>query len=207
MRSHPYATALSEEAEPQSAPPAVDKGKSRLVPRINFLDPRGPKVPAYLKPSPRNSILKVSMSSPNLKGKQRWLSAETWCDAVILPRPRFALKLIDGIDAQGGSGRIVSPPPSPIRAGHSPLPNESIQPRPEPAAQQAALTKARSIGNLRASPTRTEGSKPAPHPVSQPQLQPEASTSMALRPPRPKSWAWDDLALPSPVPSLAKYVS
>lgn len=198
LRSHPYAYPYVEPAQPQSAPPALDRGKGRLVvPRITLLDPRGPKIPAYLKPSPRNSLLKASISTPNLKGKQRWLAAETWCDALILPRPRFAMKLVDG--AEGGSGRLVSPPPSPIRADAPPDPAASIQPRPGPAAQQAALSKARSTGQF-------ESPRPAPAPPSPPPTQPVASTSTALRPPRPKSWAWDDLALPSPVPSLAKCV-
>lgn len=196
LRSHPYAYPFPqpETAEPQSAPAATDKGKGRLVvPRINFLDPRGSKVPAYLKPSPRNSLLKTSMSTPNLKGKQRWLAAETWCDAIILPRPRFALKLVES--GEGGSGRIVSPPPSPVLPDNS---DESIQARPGPAAQHAAMTRARTMSR--------QGASSPPKPEPEPEPQPEASTSQNLRPPRPKSWAWDDLALPSPVPSLAKYV-
>ncbi|KIP07213.1 hypothetical protein PHLGIDRAFT_127761 [Phlebiopsis gigantea 11061_1 CR5-6] len=199
LRSHPYAYPFptSEATESRSAPPAADKGKGRLVvPRITLLDPRGPKVPAYLKPSPRNSLLKASISTPNLKGKQRWLAAETWCDALIFPRPRFAMRLIDGEP----SGRLVSPPPSPVLPGAPSEPNSSIQQRPGPAAQHAALVKTRSVGNLRASPTKAEGSKPAPSAPPQP----EGSTSRNLRPLRPKSWAWDDLALPSPVPSLAR---
>ncbi|GJE85336.1 hypothetical protein PsYK624_014150 [Phanerochaete sordida] len=195
LRSHPYAYPFPqpETAEPQSAPAAVDKGKGRLVvPRINFLDARTSKVPAYLKPSPRNSLLKASMSTPNLKGRQRWLAAETWCDAIILPRPRFALKL-EATEAT--SGRIVSPPPSPVLPGNS---DESGHARPGPAAQHAAMTRARSMSRVGASPPPPK-QEPAPTPPPA-----EASTSRNLRPPRPKSWAWDDLALPSPVPSLAK---
>lgn len=83
--------------------------------------------------------LKISVSTPNLRdaqqryqssplspgiptGVDRWLSAETWCDAVFLPRPRFKMKqgngsgLLDlrGSDKSKSSGRIVSPPPTPI---------------------------------------------------------------------------------------------
>lgn len=213
MRSHPYAYPFPSADVPealQSAPPVVDKGKGRLlVPRklsITLLDPRGPKVPAYLKPSPRSSVLKASLSTPNLrnipKGKQRWLSAETWCDALILPRPRFALRLVD---TTGASGRIVSPPPSPILPTRTPDPN-TIQPRPGLNTQKA-LKKARSMGNLIStsrSPTPPEQRKRDITPDPLPPV-PVAGSS-TLKPPRPRSFAWDDLALPSPVPSLAKYV-
>ncbi|EKM57675.1 uncharacterized protein PHACADRAFT_26288 [Phanerochaete carnosa HHB-10118-sp] len=100
--AHPDPSAPA--SEPQGAPATTaNKGKARLVvPRINFLDPRagprgaagtagtagagagaeaaaaaGARVPDYLKPSPRNSLLKASISTPNLKGRQRWLAAET----------------------------------------------------------------------------------------------------------------------------------
>lgn len=202
MRSHPYAHAhsgSSEEAQDEAPIPAADKGKGRmLMTRITLLDPRGPKIPDYLKPSPRNSVLKASVSTPNLrnipKGRQRWLAAETWCDALILPRPRFAMKLVD--PNSEGSGRIVSPPPSPILPGHASDPNESIQPRPPPGAQQAAIKKARSTGNLPAS-------SPPPPPAEEVKS-PQSVAIKSSRPLRPKSWAWDDLALPSPVPSLAQ---
>jgi len=62
---------------------------------------------------------------PPPKPKDRWLSAETWCDALLFPRPK--LKLKQGKNATifsqgdesfiGGpapSGRIISPPPSPV---------------------------------------------------------------------------------------------
>ena len=211
MRPHPYAYPFpsSEVPEPRSAPPVVDKGKGRLlVPRITLLDPRGPKVPAYLKPSPRNSILKASMSTPNLrnlpKGRHKWLAAETWCDALILPRPRFAMRLIDeGVN----DGRIVSPPPSPLGSNHRPDPNISIQQRPAPGVQRA-LKKARSMGTLISNPSPVpQGSEEQDvAPLSHPQPTPASSQSKPARPPRPKSFALDDLALLSPVPSLSTYV-
>ena len=46
------------------------------------------------------------------KIKDRWLSAETWCDAVLFPRPRLKAGIVPPLG--GGSGRIVSPPGSPI---------------------------------------------------------------------------------------------
>ena len=223
MRSHPYAYPFpsTELASAPRSAPAVDKGKGRLhVPRITLLDPRGPKVPDYLKPSPRNSVLKVSMSTPNLrhlpKGKQKWLSAETWCDAIILPRPRFAMRLIDE-NPRGGSGRIVSPPPSPLSSGHQLDLTTSLTQRPSIAVQKS-LKKARSMGNLPSGPSALQEPR-----AQQPELPPVASTSAnpppppiivqtqaatgntsSSRPYRPKSWAWDDLALPSPMPSLTE---
>lgn len=212
MRSHPYAYAFpSSEPEPQCAPPLVDKGKGRLlVPRITLLDPRGPKVPDYLKPSPRSSILKASMSTPNLrnlpKGKHKWLAAETWCDALILPRPRFAMRLID---EGAATGRIVSPPASPLGSDHKPDPNVSIQPRPGPSLQKA-LKKARSMGTLIStpSPPPPERHEVAPTPSAPPPPPPAQAHGQQKppRPPRPRSFAYDDLALLSPVPSLSKYV-
>ena len=64
---------------------------------------------------------------PPLKLKDRWLSAETWCDALLFPRPRLKVKQdkaaalysqgdesFIGGPAPSASGRIVSPPPSPL---------------------------------------------------------------------------------------------
>lgn len=202
LRSHPYAYPFPETAapEPHSAPAALDKGKGRLLhtPKISFnlLDARGASkdIPAYLKPSPRSSLLKASVSTPNLrnipKGKQRWWAAESWCDAIILPRPRFALRFVD----PSGSGRIVSPPPSPIMF---PSQTPTMQRRPEPPESKSPQ-KVRSMGNLIGSPSS---------PREKPQDIPPAAESSTRKALRPKSFAWDDLALPSPVPSLAKYVS
>ncbi|CAL1698942.1 unnamed protein product [Somion occarium] len=217
LRSHPYAVAFpstSAPSQPQSAPPiARDKGKAKLLDpgklTITWLDPRGQnRVPAYLKPSPRNSILKASLSTPNLrdipKGKQRWLSAETWCDAIILPRPRFALRLVEGAP----SGRIVSPPESPVLS-----PGETQDSRnkfvKDPAAPPGQTPEQSvSMGNLIStsppSPPQSREAEPTRRasPASPVEKPPER-----LKPPRPKSWALDDLALPSPVPSLAQVLA
>ncbi|KAF7799650.1 hypothetical protein EIP86_010890 [Pleurotus ostreatoroseus] len=202
--SHPYAYAFPETAvpEPHSAPAAVEKGKGRLLnaPKISFnlLDPRGASkdVPDYLKPSPRNSLLKASISTPNLrhipKGKQRWWAAETWCDAIMFPRPRFALRFVD----PSGSGRIVSPPPSPIMFS-SQTPTMSRKPEGSEKSQEKSPKKARSMGNMMAS---AQSHSTGGHEVEEVPI----AESSTRRPPRPKSFAWDDLALPSPVPSLAK---
>ncbi|KAI0715896.1 hypothetical protein C8T65DRAFT_642804 [Cerioporus squamosus] len=94
------------------------------------------------------------------KGKQRWLSAETWCDALMksLKKSHSAIQL---------SSRPE--PPSPPR--FVPVRQE---PRPEPGPSNIAQ----------------------PQPIL-------ANANTHLKPFRPKSWALDDLALPSPAPSLA----
>ncbi|KAI0715891.1 hypothetical protein C8T65DRAFT_642778 [Cerioporus squamosus] len=221
-RRHPYAYATpAPPPAPVSSPVVPPRNKSAPKLSVQLLDPlaRKPTAPAYLLPAQRPSrlSLKASMSTPNLraatgtgsvlpKGKQRWLSAETWCDALILPRPRFALRVIDG---EGGSGRIVSPPGSPI-----------WPPGTEPSVEGASLAKVKSLKKSHSAiqlssrpeppspprfvPVRQEP-RPEPGPSNIAQPQPIlANANTHLKPFRPKSWALDDLALPSPVPSLAK---
>lgn len=226
-RRHPYALATPAPSVPP--PPPVSSPVVTTAPRKNpttsrfsvrLLDPLAekPTAPAYLLPSRRPSriSLKASMSTPNLrqatgtaavlpKGKQRWLSAETWCDALILPRPRFAMRLLEG--EEGGSGRIVSPPGSPL-----------WPPGMEPPLQAAGakiLKKSHSAIQLSSRPHQ-QASPPRPAPVQEEPVrempvagpsrvvQVKDDTNTHLRPPRPKSFALDDLALPSPVPSLSK---
>lgn len=245
------------------------KLKSRLLDThklsITLLDPLSHnRVPAYLKPSPRNSLLKGSLSTPNLrnvqnlnlrklevpKGKQRWLSAETWCDALILPRPRFALRLVDSgagesLAANGGSvlsgriggagggngvsvvgaslsRRIVSPPGSPI------LPEEArIISRENSSKESYGVERGEGYPTGRGAGGRyTEGSSSnRPLVVERSEVVRQDVGEIVgsaiidgregahggglgernAKPLRPKSWAWDDLAVPSPVPSLSKY--
>ncbi|KAI8974784.1 hypothetical protein BD414DRAFT_423838 [Trametes punicea] len=224
-RRHPYAYATPV---PSAPPPPVSSPVVRAAPQKTFaaskfsvrlLDPHNekPTAPAYLLPAPRPSRLsiKASMSTPNLrqaagttsvlpKGKQRWLSAETWCDAMILPRPRFALRVVDD-EGVLTSGRIVSPPESPLWP-------PGVEPPLDTAGK--ALKKSQSAIQLRSaghvpSPPRPDPLREEPVPEV-----PEAGPSRMVpqsedatthrRPHRPKSFALDDLALPSPVPSLSK---
>ncbi|TCD63367.1 hypothetical protein EIP91_005620 [Steccherinum ochraceum] len=209
---HPYA-AVPGPPEPRKVPPAPPKHKTRFLDpsklNLTLLDPRGPKVPDYLKPSPRNSVLKASASTPNLRdiprGKQRWLSAETWCDALILPRPRFAMRLVEG----GPSGRIVSPPDSPLSPSEAKFPltgTRSGSTQSYGNGSSKSLKKSRSMGNLFGA-----GSSAAVSPVKEKPATPVTPVinepgPSRLVPNRPKSWALDDLAIPSPVPSLAQVV-
>lgn len=210
LSSHPYAIAFPSASQTQSIPPTPYKGKAKVLNpgklTITWLDPRQKSVPGYLKPSPRSSVLKASLSTPNLrdlpKGKQRWLSAETWCDALILPRPRFALRLAEG----QSSGRIVSPPGSPVSSPEE-TPKDMRNRFAKDPASAPLLKQSASLSNLMSTPTvhappsqSPEGATPV---TAVPVINEPAKT---LRPHRPKSWALDDLALPSPVPSLAQCV-
>jgi hypothetical protein len=89
--------------------PNYTSGPSNAIPRS------APPVPLLTK------------QLPPPKPKDRWLSAETWCDALLFPRPKLKVKQGKGatIFSQGdesfiggpapsGSGRIISPPPSPV---------------------------------------------------------------------------------------------
>ncbi|KAG6915717.1 hypothetical protein DXG01_010275 [Tephrocybe rancida] len=179
--------------------------------------------PSLTHPS-QNKALKNSVSTPNLriatsaplsqhlpakaspktKTKDRWLAAETWCDALLFPRPRLRMKAPGGEDK---ASRIVSLPPSPVQRGHVALPGT-----PEEGVESRVLAHSRSlvdVGKSRVAPVEeTSNKEPGPSSIPtglQPMsgLPPPIQTSRA---PRPKSWALDDLALPTPVPSLARVV-
>ena len=125
------------------------------------------------------------------KAKDRWLSAETWCDALLLPRPRLKSGVVPAL---GGSGRIVSPPGSPVE--RSLIGSTGTR---EPSVVSRVLAHSRSLMDLNKPAGLSNYSYPA------------ASTSAAReRDPRaglqPSTFAQDDLALPTPVPSLRRYV-
>jgi serine/arginine repetitive matrix protein 2 len=131
--------------------------------------------------------------------KDRWLSAETWCDAVLFPRPRLRVKQLDepGFVA---SGRIVSPP-------GSPLPRSFVDTGIEPPGKgkglaSRVLVHSRSLADLKASMPEA-GPSSIPYgaiPFVQDDLPPPERSAIP-RPPRPKSFAQDDMSL---VPSLAR---
>ncbi|KAF5391381.1 hypothetical protein D9757_001873 [Collybiopsis confluens] len=219
--THPYAYVLSTpmaqaETVQSASPPKTHFDRSPI--RHIYLEKNPSRiVNSHLIPqATRHSLvhsLQNSTSTPNLrnasqikptlpKGKDRWLSAETWCDALLFPRPRFKVKRDKGSKSSrdssfSGSGRIVSPPGSPV-FGYSHDGNA-----PQNSIASRVLAHSRSMLELR-----------EPGPSGQPRADmprvPEApeqvvqSSSSALRPPRPKSWALDDLALPSPIPSLSR---
>lgn len=129
------------------------------------------------------------------KAKDRWLSAETWCDALLFPRPRLKSGIVPTLGG-GGSGRIVSPPGSPVRRSGS----TGTQ---EPSVVSRVLAHSRSLMDLNTPagfsssysypPATSVAHERVPRAVPRPGLQ-------------PTTFAQDDLALPSPVPSLRRYV-
>lgn len=184
QQRHPYATASSTLGK------TLPIQMNSQTQKDDHVKPPQKKVPAHLKPSSRASLLKASMSTPDLrsasrqpamyiKAKTHWLSAETWCDAFMFPRPRFLLRHLEE-DSTTPKHRLTSPV-------------ESIISEPKEApAEPKSLKKSQSVSELRTSnfskvvPVRTERNN--------------APQSRSV--PRPRSFALDDLALPSPMPSL-----
>ena len=217
LSAHPYAHAhpTSHSGAPRRAPivsppitqsRSLDKGKgvdrSYQYPQPPSLDTLNvAEVPPHLRPTPRTSLLKT-ISAPNLRnlsrgisvrkpsttpsrGKSRWLSPETWCDALLFPRPRF-LEHIDGDSLHPIAQRNVS-----IPAPKAPMP-----------LGRPWLRESRSAVNLHVTSDLSRGP-----PRAEPMLMPKTSRE-GDRPwssfSRPRSFALDDLAVPSPVPSLAR---
>jgi len=218
LSAHPYAhTSPSSRAEaprrapivPPSAPHSSDKGKgidrSYRYPRPLALDTlNNTEVPAHLKPASRTSLFKT-ISAPNLhnlsrgvsankssRGKsRRWLSPETWCDALLFPRPRF-MEYIDDEPPQSFSHRYATPT------------RVEVHPARDPKPVQTAL-RSHSAVNLHAPMSEASRGPPRAEPMLMAREPPNASGPSS--PVRPRSFAQDDLALPSPVPSLARSVA
>ena len=223
LSSHPYAHPFStSRTEPPrraiAVPPAslsLDKGKG--VDRSHqYPPPSAPdtltntrQVPAHLRPASRTSLFKT-ISAPNLRnfsrdfsmskhvpsrGKSRWLSPETWCDALLFPRPRF-LEYIDDDPPYPFNDQQ----PSPIRP---PEMTRTIRKPPRPL--QMTLRGSQSAVNLLAP---NSGSSRGP-PRAEPLLMVRRGSTDAdeqSSPGRPLSFAQDDIALPSPVLSLTRLV-
>lgn len=224
LSSHPYAhtfsTARTEPLRPPIvipllASPSSDKGKG--VDRSpQYPQPPAPDtisntrpVPPHLRPASRNSLFKT-ISAPNLRnfsrdfsmgkhlpsrGKSRWLSPETWCDALLFPRPRF-LEYIDDDPPCPFNNRQ----PSPTRGPEMTRTAKKI-PRP----LQMTLRGSQSAVNLLAP---NSGSSRGP-PRAEPMLMVRRGSNDAngrSSPGRPLSFAQDDMALPSPVLSLSRLV-
>ncbi|KAG2127112.1 hypothetical protein DEU56DRAFT_958915 [Suillus clintonianus] len=65
-------------------------------------------------------------STPPVSGVDRWLSPETWCDALFFPRPCLRSERAHG-QYGGSSGRIISPPITPVAEGASPRLSPAIR--------------------------------------------------------------------------------
>ncbi|PPQ70345.1 hypothetical protein CVT25_000125 [Psilocybe cyanescens] len=140
------------------------------------------------------------------RGMDRWLSAETWCDALLFPRPRLRIKQepVEGpIKVKESSGRIVSPPLTPT--GEDDLESQQQQQQQtkrEPGIASRVLAHSRSMVDLHKGHRKPEDIQHAYPSKLQRDPQSSRAGAQSSRPPRPKSFAQDDLAL-LPVPSLA----
>lgn len=219
LSAHPYANAYPSQPGPPRRAPIVspplahshslDKGKgvdrSYQYPQPPSLDTLNvAEVPSHLRPTSRISLLKT-ISAPNLRnlsrslpirkptpsrGKSRWLSPETWCDALLFPRPRF-LEHIDGEPLQPVGQRNVSiPPPRAHTLSHNDRERKPLG--------RLWIRASRSAVNLHV-PDSSRGP-----PRAEPRLMAADGWSSFSR---PRSFAQDDLALPSPVPSIVRCAS
>ncbi|KAF9266272.1 hypothetical protein L218DRAFT_897317 [Marasmius fiardii PR-910] len=231
---HPYAYTFPSPSYPsdvpQSAPPMQKTHFQSIHPPLDSTRTPIPHMSTsphnlrHLAFPPHQISLSHSTSTPNLRGKvrppysqsrknfkDRLLSAETWCDALLFPRPRLKIKR-DGASGDSTpsytSGRIVSPPGSPVADYFS---NRLAA---ETGIASRVLANSRSLVDLstsRAGPSTLRREVPLPPPVLTEVKQNKSETTplanpppAPVRPPRPKSWALDDLVLPSPVPSLSR---
>ncbi|KAI5120060.1 hypothetical protein M0805_007810 [Coniferiporia weirii] len=147
-----------------------------------------------LRGSPIKNANRKTPSSPSTKSGAgtKWLSAETWCDALLFPRPRFRLR----------TAHVISPPMSPVQ--NTPPHSAPPQGRSPKKGLLATVGSRDGQKDLLVPPSAPAILFPAQKSLPPAPVQPEAGPSdKPLRPPRPKSFALDDLALPSPVPSLA----
>ncbi|KAJ2928231.1 hypothetical protein H1R20_g8844, partial [Candolleomyces eurysporus] len=190
---HPYAYIFPKQQDPD---PSESRNHDvshplRDAPRLAFASPAASNQ-STPPPPQTNGLglkqLKNSSSTPNLRspnkytpprGIERWLSAETWCDAILFPRPRLKIK-------EERSPRIISPPGSPLDADQSSKNSTA-------AVTSRVLAHSQSLVNLSASKKQA---------VQEPLLAPPARAGEKA--PRPKSFALDDLALIKPVLSLER---
>lgn len=150
-------------------------------------------------------------SPPPATGSDRWLSAETWCDALFFPRPRLKVKGSRGRYG-GSSGRIVSPPVTPISEDAPPRRSPAIlggRPRVLSATHDAprtrVLSKSRSTDVL-SGPSISRRPRTAPTP--QRRGDPDTVLEINLKDPEPVPDAstvpQQELRPTSPVPSLTQ---
>ncbi|EMD32194.1 hypothetical protein CERSUDRAFT_99594 [Gelatoporia subvermispora B] len=248
-RAHPPA------ASPTSVPPSAFPAYAHTLParaptHARTVPPSPPAAGAShaRKASGAPLALKASASTPDLRPRRdtsagssmrkvgRWLAADGWCAALVLPRPNFVLR-VEGSDAGSATGvaagrRLISPGTSPLLG---PGEWEGRTSEAQGEGGEGEGEKAESVDGCRhgcrgrgqwdvdaipaAGPSRLAdvpgmlraGRTEPGHSAGMLQV-PEAGDSpakgkgkeMEAKKARPRSFAWDDLALPSPVPSLSK---
>ncbi|KAG6812624.1 hypothetical protein H0H92_001843 [Tricholoma furcatifolium] len=221
---HPYSYAFptrpSVDNGLQATPLILSNVKYVKAPILPVTEPRHQPFARVIPLQTGLKRLQNSVSTPDLriiprrrspklplmaKVKDRWLSAETWCDAILFPRPRLKMKTPHG---ESSSDRIVSLPPSPVPYGP---PGQSMSARViEQGMPSRVLAHSRSLADLVRPPADPPFERTS-H-VMEPAVQPpklhvsQPSDSGTNKPDRPKSWALDDLDLPTAVPSLAQVV-
>ncbi|KAG2034130.1 hypothetical protein BDR03DRAFT_640050 [Suillus americanus] len=207
---------------------------NNLAPRGRTLtyaiDPRSDRAATLVTNArPLTSPLKSSVSTPNLfatsrdkqpsqqntkstppvAGVERWLSPETWCNALFFPRPRLKVKRAH--EPHGGSsGRILSPPITPVAEGATPrLSPALLGGRPQISLvttdalkEHHTLLKSRSAVDVLSGPSissrpRTAPMQPCPDPIEGINLEESESVPAA-------STAQQELRPSTPVPSLTQ---
>lgn len=219
---HPYATAHPQTQVGDTELPSSSKRGLTFTQPIR--KPASADTPHFHLPRPMAQMqqLKNSISTPDLriasrasskpplpirigtsypKGKDRWLSAETWCDALLFPRPRLKVKQdSEASPSIMGSGRIVSPPGTPIvQASFTQQMSQEVMPS-RVLAHSRSMMDLSKRNEATGHPQSKQGS-PSKHAASR--TRPEvnlhtakdSSSSAHLKPHRPKSFAQDDLAL------------
>ncbi|KIJ14660.1 hypothetical protein PAXINDRAFT_169592 [Paxillus involutus ATCC 200175] len=141
---------------------------------------------------------------PASRRQERWLAAETWCDALLFPRPRFKVKQ-GPWQYTGASQRIVTThiegdPNGSIRAG-SPGRPRSVSATLNTARARPTLTKSRSAADLRKPSTglSRSGFEPALETLVD---EPTPRESVADHVPSSEA----ELSLPDPPPSLTQVI-
>lgn len=216
--AHPYANVYSireEFAAPRTAPlpplnmsmagPAYSRQRIPL-PANSSLNPSATPLDSHGRLNLSTRALKSSVSVPNLHSARslkrkpskltdndttsgKWLSAQSWCDSFLFPRPRLKGRAIsisppespeDGLPVAWSSGQQSS--------GHQ-----------KEVYQSRVLAHSRSMVNMREEP------KLVPVMFPTPSMPGPSALSPLPRDLRPRSFAQDDLALPSPAPSLNTY--
>jgi hypothetical protein len=191
-----------------SSPPLHALHASRSTPNLH---PRAlsasPRPPPAAPPPPIPPATTMKRSNKREKSKERWLSAETWYDAVLLPRPRF--KVI-GSRVPGEAWS----PPTPLQPSMSDTKGKGI-------------AKAKSYGSLHGAATAadpTSGGLPVPPPddpgpssataaaivIHEPEDSFDADARLPtsefgrlqVKDKKGKRYSWDDMSIPSSAPSL-----
>src|SRR6266702_4236171 len=155
------------------------------------------RAPIISPPNLRNLSRGLPIRKPTpSRGKYRWLSPETWCDALLFPRPRF-LEHIDGEPLQPlGQRNNAIPAPKAHTLAHTgrvrtPLGRSWLR------GSRSAVDLHVPNSDFSRGPPRAEPMRMAPKRA----LEGDSWSSFS----RPRSFAQDDLALPSsPVPSIVR---